>query len=264
MAASNKAALVPSIPNRMRTFNIALAALMLTSVQAAQAQIRSEQNKVLWAGLDNGLHIAEPGWEPGELRVSVLEGHAINRLDGEGLYAIAKTADEQVATIRVEGVRNGQVVELRQQRFQFVPIPDPIAVFAGYGALCQTHRITREELAAHDRLAIAMGAFDVFMAERGIPIPIKEFTLSIFSADRNHVTEYRSRPDSPDQYDARTGARLPSPSELPAYNRLTAEMRRALQALPAGRFFSFSEIVIELPDGSLRTLPPLVFELAGG
>ena len=248
----------------MRFVKIALAALLLTSIQVAYAQIRSEQNKVLWAGLENPLHIAESGWEPGELRVSVLEGHALTRLDGEGLFALAKTADEAVATVRVEGVRNGQVVELRQQRFQFVPIPDPIAVFAGYGALCQTHSITREELAAHDRLAINMGAFDVFMADRGIPILIKEFTLSIFSADRNHVIEYRSRPDSPDAFDARTGARLPSPSELPEYNRLTAEMRRALQALPAGRFFSFSDIVIELPDGSLRTLPPLVFELAAG
>lgn len=248
----------------MRTFKIALAALLLTCFQAAHAQIRSDQNKVLWGGLDNPLHIVEPGWEPGELRVSVLEGHAITRLEGEGHYVIAQAADEPVATIRVEGVRNGQVVELRQQRFRFVPIPDPIAVFAGYGALCQTHRITREELAAHDRLAITMGAFDVFRADRGIRIPIKEFTLSIFSADRNHVTEYRSRPDSSAPFDARTGARVPSPSELPEYNRLTAEMRRALQALPAGRFFSFSDIVIELPDGSQRTLPPLDFELVGG
>lgn len=69
----------------MRTFKIALAALLLTSIQAAHAQIRSEQNKVLWGGLDNPLHIAEPGWEPGELRVSVLEGHALTRLDGEGI-----------------------------------------------------------------------------------------------------------------------------------------------------------------------------------
>lgn len=248
----------------MRTFKIALAALLLSSLHTAHAQIRSEQNKVLWAGLDNPLLIAEPGWEPGELRVSVLEGHDLTRLDEEGLYAIAKTADGAAATIRVEGVRNGQVVELRQQRFHFVPIPDPITVFAGYGALCQTHRITPDELAAHDCLAITMGAFDVFTADHGIPILIKEFTLSIFSADRNHVTEYRSRPDDPSQYDARTGARLPAPSELPEYNRLTAEMRRALQSLPNGRFFSFSDIVIELPDGSLRTLPPLVFELAAG
>lgn len=248
----------------MRTSKISLTALLLIVFQAAHAQIRSEQNKVLWDGIDNPLRITEPGWEPGELRVSVLEGHALTRLDGEGLFTIAKAADEAVATVHVEGVRNGQVVELRQQRFRFVPIPDPIAIFAGYGALCQTHRITRDELAAHDCLAITMGAFDVFMADRGIPILMKEFTLSIFSADRNHVTQHHSRPDSPDAFNARTGARLPSPSELPEYNRLTAEMRRALQALPTGRFFSFSDIVIELPDGSQRALPPLVFELVGG
>ena len=150
---------------------------------------------------------------------------------------------------------------------RLIAIDYPTPSFAGYTFADTVNIINQTELQrinVNSRLTVDMGRiWDRFQygshqvrvgfgEPEGLNYPIASFDLKVKS-NANEADEQVIHQGCPKVYDINTGMQLQC--ELDTMNQLTEEMATALTALKAGGGFQFENIIIELPDRSLRVLP---------
>ena len=132
-------------------------------------------------------------------------------------------------------------------------IPDPFLVFGGHGNTSGKVLITKEEIISANRLALSVGEYDNQLdGGRLLLIGYNLIVLDNTGAIVDSFTNERC----PELYDEVTGAKIPCGTRNAEF--LTNSMTAALSKLGKGDGFRFQDIVFELPDGSVRSLPTVL------
>lgn len=198
-------------------FTIAEAALVVSPIKM----------NVFYRGLDNPVEISVPGVSNDKLQVSISSGHRIKR-QSDGSYNVipSTTMTNKKAIISVKGeMPDGSIAHLGNADFRVKRIPDPVPFWAGKRP--QDRTISKTEILGFAPLGAMMDNFDFDVVVR-----VKSFTIRV-SKDGT----FR---------DLSTNN-----------NKITADMKALLQKVRRGNTIYFEDIIVSMPDGSERILPPM-------
>ena len=126
---------------------------------------------------------------------------------------------------------DGSKKSLPAKNFRVKRIPDPVAL--GRGKKPTGQIITKAEVLSFAPVAARMEGFDF-----DVKVRVKSFTLRI----------------------SKDGAF----SDLPSgNNRLTTDQKEALKRLRRGNIIYLEDILVSMPDGTERDLPPMKLKITG-
>ena len=199
------------------TFTIAEAALVVSPIKM----------NVFYRGLDNPVEISVPGVANDKLQVSISSGHTIRR-QSDGSYNVtpSSSTSNKKAIISVKGeMPDGSIAQLGNAEFRVKRIPDPVPFWAGKRPSDRT--ISKTQVLGFAPLAAKMDNFDF-----DVKVRVKSFTIRV-SKDGTFK-------------DLSSGN-----------NRITSDMKALLERVRRGNTIYFEDIIVSMPDGTERILPPM-------
>jgi len=199
------------------TFTIAEAALVVSPIKM----------NVFYRGLDNPVEISVPGVANDKLQVGISSGHKIRR-QSDGSYNVtpSSSTSNKKAIISVKGeMPDGSIANLGNAEFRVKRIPDPVPFWAGKRPSDRT--ISKTQILGFAPLAAKMDNFDF-----DVKVRVKSFTIRV-SKDGTFK-------------DLSSGN-----------NRITDDMKALLERVRRGNTIYFEDIIVSMPDGTERILPPM-------
>jgi len=202
-------------------FTVAEAALVVSPIKM----------NVFYRGLDNPVKISVPGVANDKLQVSISSGHKIRR-QSDGSYNVtpSTSVSKREAVISVRGeMPDGSIVSLGTADFRIKRIPDPVPMWTGKGL--SDISISKSKILGFAPLGALMENFDF-----KVDVRVKSFTMRVVK--NGTVTD------------------LPSKN-----NKITDAMKESLGRLPKGNSISFINIMVGMPDGTVRRISSLTLKV---
>ena len=188
---------------------------------------------VFYRGVENPVEVSVPGVAQDKINVRIDGGHSIKKQPG-GSYVVEPSSNSSVreANITVSAeLPDGSTKSLPAKNFRVKRIPDPVAFWTGKKPT--DTGITKAEILSFAPVAARMEGFDF-----DVKVRVRSFTLRI----------------------AKDG----SFSDLPSgNNRLTPDQREALKRVRRGNIIYLEDILVSMPDGTERDLPPMKLKITG-
>jgi hypothetical protein len=160
-------------------------------------------------------------------------GHKISK-QPDGSYVVEPSSNSSVreANITVSAeLPDGSKKTLPAKNFRVKRIPDPVAFWTGKKPTDKG--ITKAEVLSFAPVAARMEGFDF-----DVQVRVKSFTLKI-SKDGSF-------------------------SDLPSgNNRITPDQQEALKRVRRGNVIYLEDILVSMPDGTERDLPPMKLKITG-
>ena len=188
---------------------------------------------VFYRGVPNPVEVSVPGVAQDKVTVRIDGGHSIKK-QPDGSYIVEPSSSSSVreANITVSAeLPDGSKKSLPAKNFRVKRIPDPVAFWTGKKPADKG--ITKAEVLSFAPVAARMEGFDF-----DVKVRVKSFTLRI-SKDG-------------------TFSDLPSGN-----NRLTTDQKEALKRLRRGNIIYLEDILVSMPDGTERDLPPMKLKITG-
>ena len=188
---------------------------------------------VFYRGVPNPVEVSVPGVPQDKIDVRIDGGHKIKK-DSDGTYTVEPSSNSSVreANITVTAeLPDGSKKSLPAKNFRVKRIPDPVAFWTGKRP--SDKGITMAEVKSFAPVAARMEGFDF-----DVKVRVKSFTLKV-SKDGSF-------------------------SDLPSgNNRLTSDQQEALKRLRRGNVIYLEDILVSMPDGTERDLPPMKLKITG-
>jgi len=188
---------------------------------------------VFYRGVPNPVEISVPGVPQDKIEVRIDGGHSLKK-QSDGTYVVEPSSNSSVreANITVTAeLPDGSKKSLPAKNFRVKRIPDPVAFWTGKTPTDKG--ITKAEVMSFAPVAARMEGFDF-----DVQVRVKSFTMKI-SKDGQFSD-------------------LPSPN-----NRITPDMQAAMSKLRRGNILYLEDILVSMPDGSTRDLPPMKLRITG-
>ena len=188
---------------------------------------------VFYRGVPNPVEVSVPGVPQDKIDVRIDGGHSIKR-QSDGSYTVEPANNSAVreANITVSAeLPDGTKKTLPSKNFRVKRIPDPVAFWTGKKP--SDKGITKAEVLSFAPVAARMEGFDF-----DVKVRVKSFTMRI-SKDGSFS-------------DLASGN-----------NRITADQKDALKRLRRGNIIYLEDILVSMPDGSERDLPPMKLKITG-
>ena len=188
---------------------------------------------VFYRGVPNPVEVSVPGVAQDKVDVRIDGGHSIKK-QPDGSYVVEPSSSSSVreANITVSAeLPDGSKKSLPAKNFRVKRIPDPVAFWTGKKPTDKG--ITKAEVLSFAPVAARMEGFDF-----DVKVRVKSFTLRI----------------------SKDGAF----SDLPSgNNRLTTDQQEALKRVRRGNIIYLEDILVSMPDGTERDLPPMKLKITG-
>ena len=188
---------------------------------------------VFYRGVPNPVEVSVPGVAQDKIDVRIDGGHSIKK-QPDGSYIVEPSSNSSVreANITVSAeLPDGSKKSLPAKNFRVKRIPDPVAFWTGKKPTDKG--ITKAEVLSFAPVAARMEGFDF-----DVKVRVKSFTLRI----------------------SKDGAF----SDLPSgNNRLTTDQQEALKRVRRGNIIYLEDILVSMPDGTERDLPPMKLKITG-
>ena len=188
---------------------------------------------VFYRGVPNPVEVSVPGVPQDKIEVRIDGGHKITK-QSDGTYVVEPSSSSSVreANITVSAeLPDGTKKTLPAKNFRVKRIPDPVAFWTGKKP--SDKGITKAEVLSFAPVAARMEGFDF-----DVKVRVKSFTLRI-SKDGSF-------------------------SDLPSgNNRLTSDQQEALKRVRRGNIIYLEDILVSMPDGTERDLPPMKLKITG-
>ena len=188
---------------------------------------------VFYRGVPNPVEVSVPGVPQDKIDVRIDGGHKISR-QSDGSYVVEPSSNSSVreANITVSAeLPDGSKKTLPAKNFRVKRIPDPVAFWTGKKPTDKG--ITKAEVLSFAPVAARMEGFDF-----DVQVRVKSFTLKI-SKDGSF-------------------------SDLPSgNNRITPDQQEALKRVRRGNVIYLEDILVSMPDGTERDLPPMKLKITG-
>ena len=188
---------------------------------------------VFYRGVPNPVEVSVPGVAQDKIDVRIDGGHSIKK-QPDGSYVVEPSSSSSVreANITVSAeLPDGSKKSLPAKNFRVKRIPDPVAFWTGKKPTDKG--ITKAEVLSFAPVAARMEGFDF-----DVKVRVKSFTLRI----------------------SKDGAF----SDLPSgNNRLTTDQQEALKRVRRGNIIYLEDILVSMPDGTERDLPPMKLKITG-
>jgi len=188
---------------------------------------------VFYRGVPNPVEVSVPGVPQDKIDVRIDGGHAIKR-QSDGTYVVEPNKNSSVreANITVSAeLPDGSNKTLPAKKFRVKRIPDPVAFWTGKKPTDKG--ITKAEILSFAPVAARMEGFDF-----DVQVRVKSFTMRI-SKDGSF-------------------------SDLPSgNNRITPDQQEALKRVRRGNILYLEDILVSMPDGTERDLPPMKLKVTG-
>ena len=188
---------------------------------------------VFYRGVPNPVEVSVPGVPQDKIDVRIDGGHSIKRQsDGSYIVEPANNSSVREANITVSAeLPDGTKKTLPSKNFRVKRIPDPVAFWTGKKP--SDKGITKAEVISFAPVAARMEGFDF-----DVKVRVKSFTMRI-SKDGSFS-------------DLASGN-----------NRITSDQKEALKRLRRGNIIYLEDILVSMPDGSERDLPPMKLKITG-
>lgn len=178
---------------------------------------------VLYLGVDNPVDIAVSGISMDKIRPSITNGSIFKT--GHNYVVRPKTLGNTI--IHVEASIDSKWKTMGYMEFRVKRVPDPVAMIGDKkGGLVQ-----KDFLTSQNELQVLMENFDFKLVFK-----VKEFKLSTVSGGYNTDIVSKS-------------------------NKITGEQKNLISQALSGQKIYFIDIKCVGPDGSVRELPPMLFEI---
>ena len=188
---------------------------------------------VFYRGVPNPVEVSVPGVPQDKIEVRIDGGHKISK-QPDGSYVVEPSSNSSVreANITVSAeLPDGSKKTLPAKNFRVKRIPDPVAFWTGKKPTDKG--ITKAEVLSFAPVAARMEGFDF-----DVQVRVKSFTLKI----------------------SKDGAF----SDLPSgNNRITPDQQEALKRVRRGNVIYLEDILVSMPDGTERDLPPMKLKITG-
>ena len=188
---------------------------------------------VFYRGVPNPVEVSVPGVAQDKIDVRIDGGHKIKK-QPDGSYIVEPSSNSSVreANITVSAeLPDGTKKSLPAKNFRVKRIPDPVAFWTGKKPTDKG--ITKAEVLSFAPVAARMEGFDF-----DVQVRVKSFTLRI----------------------SKDGAF----SDLPSgNNRITPDQKEALKRVRRGNIIYLEDILVSMPDGTERDLPPMKLKITG-
>ena len=188
---------------------------------------------VFYRGVPNPVEVSVPGVPQDKIDVRIDGGHKISK-QPDGSYVVEPSSNSSVreANITVSAeLPDGSKKTLPAKNFRVKRIPDPVAFWTGKKPTDKG--ITKAEVLSFAPVAARMEGFDF-----DVKVRVKSFTLKI----------------------SKDGAF----SDLPSgNNRITPDQQEALKRVRRGNVIYLEDILVSMPDGTERDLPPMKLKITG-
>lgn len=188
---------------------------------------------VFYRGVPNPVEVSVPGVPQDKIDVRIDGGHKISK-QPDGSYVVEPSSNSSVreANITVSAeLPDGSKKTLPAKNFRVKRIPDPVAFWTGKKPTDKG--ITKAEVLSFAPVAARMEGFDF-----DVKVRVKSFTLKI----------------------SKDGAF----SDLPSgNNRITPDQQQALKRIRRGNVIYLEDILVSMPDGTERDLPPMKLKITG-
>ena len=205
---------------------------MITVAEPALVVSPTKMN-VFYRGVPNPVEVSVPGVPQDKIDVRIDGGHSIKR-QSDGTYVVEPNKNSSVreANITVSAeLPDGSKKTLPSRKFRVKRIPDPVAFWTGKRPVDKG--ITKAEILSFAPVAARMEGFDF-----DVQVRVKSFTLRI-SKDGSF-------------------------SDLPSgNNRITPDQQEALKRVRRGNILYLEDILVSMPDGTERGLPPMKLKITG-
>ena len=194
-----------------------------TPQEPPMAAISLTAMNVIYLGVDNPVDIAVSGVPSDKVRVSITNG-TIVRI---GNSYIIRPKTLQNAIVSVEALINGKWENVKNMDFRVKRVPDPVASIGGK----KSGLIQKDFLSAQDKVSVLMENFDF-----NLQFIVTEFTVSINVDGVSKDLHSKS-------------------------NKFTPEQKELINKASSGQKIYFIDIKCVGPDGNIRELPPMLFEI---
>ena len=188
---------------------------------------------VFYRGVPNPVEVSVPGVPQDKIEVRIDGGHKISK-QPDGSFVVEPSSNSSVreANITVSAeLPDGTKKSLPAKNFRVKRIPDPVAFWTGKKP--SDKGITKAEVLSFAPVAARMEGFDF-----DVQVRVKSFTLRV----------------------AKDGTF----SDLPSgNNRLTPDQQEALKRVRRGNIIYLEDILVSMPDGTERDLPPMKLKITG-
>jgi len=215
--------------------NIEPYAFMTPNITVAEPALVVSPTKmnVFYRGVPNPVEVSVPGVPQDKIEVRIDGGHTIKR-QSDGTYVVEpnKSSSVREANITVSAeLPDGSKKTLPAKNFRVKRIPDPVAFWTGKKP--SDKGITKAEILSFAPVAARMEGFDF-----DVQVRVKSFTMRI-SKDGSF-------------------------SDLPSgNNRITPDQQEALKRVRRGNILYLEDILVSMPDGTERDLPPMKLKVTG-
>jgi gliding motility-associated protein GldM len=192
--------------------------------------ISADKMNVLYIGVDNPMSISVPGVANENVTATITGGGGTLTKDpkaGAGKY-IARVTTQGEAIINVTAKMDGKNMPMGQMKYRVKRVPDPVAMVANM----KGGKINKNVLAAQAGVIPVMENFDFDLFFK-----VKGFKITIVRKGKDPVE-------------------LASESNL-----ITPQMKEIITNSPIGTKIYFEYIRATGPDGTVRSLAPMNFEL---
>jgi hypothetical protein len=188
--------------------------------------ISARMNNFMYAGLENPLSIAVPDYPCASLYVTTDNG----TLKGDGCEYVTIPKNGNSATVYANVIENGDTIEKGSWQFRVFKVPDPTPTIAGRSN--QRPEIPLNLLLALPILQTKMERFDI-----DVHFIVKSYDMTVETINLKPLTFHSEN------------------------SHFTEEMKEALKTLSEGAIVRFSNIVVDGPDGTTRTIEDLVLKI---
>jgi gliding motility-associated protein GldM len=190
-------------------------------VAKPSAVVSPDKMNVLYIGVENPLSVSAPGVPLDKIHINMSSGS----YTGSGGHYEAKVTSAGEATVSISAEINGKSTALGSSKFRIKRIPDPVAQFAGRNG----GTTSAVNLRAQDKVFAHLADF---------PFDLKY--------NVTHFTLYIRPPRQDAQIMKGSGAEL------------NAQMKAAMGTIKPGTQIYFDDITAVGPDGSPRSLAPII------
>lgn len=187
--------------------------------------VSPEKMNVFYVGVDNPVKISVPGISGDKIDPSITNGKIRKVSDGSYIVNVVRPGNSLVA---VTAIIDGQKKNMGTVDFRVKPLPDPVVKVANK----QGGKIEKNVLSAQAGVFAVMENFDF-----ELEFKIIEFNVS--TTDKGGYTIEKAAKG----------------------NKFTPEQTKMFNDLRRGQRVNIEEVKAVGPDGSVRNLPPIVFEI---
>lgn len=195
------------------------------------AVVSADKMNVFYIGIDNPVSIAVPGIANDKIKVSINNG-TISGSNGKYVVKVDKVT-ETIIEVSAE-IKPGEIKKFGSSTFRVKRIPDPTPVIGKTFNNSSHTFMSKEELLKNPEITVSMNLpFD-------LKFEVVSFTLT-FTVDR--------------------GSEKDLISLIANGSKFTQQMIDAINKLPKNSIIYIEDIKVKGPDGSVRSLSPIIIKL---